>query len=699
MLSTRCHRSFAFALAVFVLTPFSSSALAESPFQASIGNAVVELTGPWRFHPGDDLAWAQPGYDDSAWATQDLTPPAGSLDPVTGISGFVPGWTTKGFPKLTGYAWYRLRVNVVGSSGSEVPPLAIRLPMDVDDAYQVYVNGQYIGEFGTFTPKGVTFINAQPRAFALPASLRSGPIVIAIRFWMDAGTPLISVDAGGLHGVPLLGQAENINSMLQMAWYEIDRSQVTYMVRVPLLGLLALLGLILFWLDRREKAYLWLAVACAIYMLDMTVIVSGYYTTWMPMVSENFLIDVVVNPLIFGLWVIFWGAWFSLPEMRRIHQIVWSLFFLLFASIAMLRAPLYGSVIPVSASSWLLPLTEVLKFAFGAVILWIVYRGIRLRGIEGWLALLPILLMPIWLYQDELTTIHLYRVFNILGLPVGPNFVAIILTLAAICVLMMRRFIRGLREKQQLQTEMEQARQVQQLLVPEKIPSIPGFAIESEYRPAQQVGGDFFQVLTAENGGVLAVIGDVSGKGMPAAMTVGLLVGAIRTLAEITSDPAEIVRGLNRRLCGRVEGQFATCLVLHIDASGEATFANAGHLPPYRNGSEMELAGCLPLGLDPNTEFSTVHAFLHPGESLVLLTDGVVEARDAAGHLFGFDETARLTRENRSAIEIAAAAQQFGQQDDITVLRIQRIRPDAASESVLSVRLAGLAAEIASAPS
>jgi len=680
------------ALAVFALTFFSSSALAEAPFRASIGNAVVELTGPWRFHPGDNMAWAQPDFDDSSWSKMDLTPPPGSYDPVSGIGGFVPGWTTKGFPKLTGYAWYRMRVNVVSNSGSEVPPLAIRMPEDVDDAYQVYANGQYIGEFGRFSAKGVTFINAQPRAFALPANMRGGPIVLAVRFWMDAGTPLTAVDVGGLHGVPLLGQAETINSMLQMAWYEIDRGEAAVIFRVPIVGIVALLGLVLFWLDRREKAYLWLALACVLYLSFAATSVLGYYVSWMPMVWENLFTDVVLNPLIFGCWAIFWGCWFALPEMRRIHRIIWGFVLLLILGVAMLRAPLFGSLVPVSAASWLFPLTEVLKFAFGAVLFWILYRGIRLRGIEGWLALIPVLLMPIWLYQDELTTLHLYRVFNLFSLPVGPNFFALIITLTAISVLMMRRFIRGLREKQQLETEMEQARQVQQLLVPEKTPSIPGFAIESEYRSAKQVGGDFFQIMPTEDGGLLAVIGDVSGKGMPAAMTVGLLVGAIRSLAEISSEPAAILRGLNRRLCGRVEGQFATCLVLHVAADGETALANAGHLPPYLNGSEIELPGCLPLGIDSGAEFSTARTRLHPGDSLVLVTDGVAEARDAAGRLFGFEETARLAQENRPAIEIAAAAQHFGQQDDITVLRIQRTRADATAESgSSSVRFVGLA--------
>src|SRR3974390_3212360 len=111
------------------------------------------------------------------------------------------------------------------------------MPQDVDDAYQVYVNGQLLGEFGHFAARHVTYINAQPRAFLLPDSVRTGPVTIAIRMWMDASTPLVSPDVGGLHGPPLLGQAQVIESMLQLAWDEIDRSQARVFLLVPILAL------------------------------------------------------------------------------------------------------------------------------------------------------------------------------------------------------------------------------------------------------------------------------------------------------------------------------------------------------------------------------------------------------------------------------------------------------------------------------
>src|SRR5262249_44973054 len=158
------------------------------------------------------------------------------------------------------------------------------------------------------------------------------------------------------------------------------------------------------------------------------------------------------------------------------------------------------------------------------LLLWVTYRGIRKRTSDGWMALAPILLTIAWTYQEELQVLHVPPIVRIFGLSITWGIIANLLMLAIISVLMMRRFIRSQREGVQLRLEIEQARQVQQVLIPEAIPTISGFAVETEYRPAQQVGGDFFQILPAQNGGVLAIIGDVSGKGTPAAMTVSLLV-------------------------------------------------------------------------------------------------------------------------------------------------------------------------------
>jgi serine phosphatase RsbU (regulator of sigma subunit) len=128
---------------------------------------------------------------------------------------------------------------------------------------------------------------------------------------------------------------------------------------------------------------------------------------------------------------------------------------------------------------------------------------------------------------------------------------------------------------------------------------------------------------------------------------------------------------LNQRLCGRSHAA-ATCLALRIAADGEATLANAGHLPPYLNGQTVEIEGSLPLGMIEDAEFSVKHFRLMEGDQLLLMSDGIAEATDADGQLFGFERIHELLRESVSAAALASAAQNFGQEDDISVITITR---------------------------
>ena len=179
---------------------------------------------------------------------------------------------------------------------------------------------------------------------------------------------------------------------------------------------------------------------------------------------------------------------------------------------------------------------------------------------------------------------------------------------AATLAIFVRDLINDRREKQRMAAELEAGRAVQQVLIPEEVPIIPGFNIQSVNKPYGEVGGDFFQVLPVHRdgtaGGVLAIIGDVSGKGMPAAMTVSLLVGTVRTLAHYTQSPGEILAAMNQRMIGRSHGGFTTCLVLRADPDGTLTIANAGHIAPYLAGKELKLENGLPLGLAAETAYS-----------------------------------------------------------------------------------------------
>jgi hypothetical protein len=241
-------------------------------------------------------------------------------------------------------------------------------------------------------------------------------------------------------------------------------------------------------------------------------------------------------------------------------------------------------------------------------------------------------------------------------------------------VIIVLRTVRLAREKAEITAEVEAARTVQQVLIPDFLPQIPGLRVETAYLPAQQVGGDFFQVLPIADGAAFIVVGDVSGKGLKAAMTVSLIVGALRMYAESCTSPGELLAGINRRLHGRHAG-YATCLVLKITPAGDVTIANAGHPNPYLDGAEVSTDSNFPLGLTLDVKYAETRLHIDPAQSLTLVTDGVVEATAATTReLFGFDRTQAISRHAANAIAEAAHAFGIGapQSDDITVLTVAR---------------------------
>jgi phosphoserine phosphatase RsbU/P len=236
----------------------------------------------------------------------------------------------------------------------------------------------------------------------------------------------------------------------------------------------------------------------------------------------------------------------------------------------------------------------------------------------------------------------------------------------AIAAMLFRRAWKAWKESSTLRAEFEAAREVQQQLVTAP-PAIPGFLVEAEYRPATQVGGDFYRVVPGENGDVLVVVGDVSGKGLRAAMTVSAIVGSLRMLS--TRSPAEILRELNRSLTGHLHGGFVTCLAARMNTDGAVALATAGHPAPYRNGEEIPLSPSLPLGITADAEYTETALRLDPGDTFTFFSDGVVEAQSPTGELFGFERTRAIA--SQSAQSIAVIAQRFGQEDDITVLTLK----------------------------
>jgi hypothetical protein len=644
-------------------TPSAEAAkdAAAAPLQVTLGDSSKNLNGPWRFHTGDDPAWAQTSFDDSTWESMDLTPPK------PGAMG--PGWTKRGHPGYSGFAWYRLRVEVKGATHR----LALQMPDQADDAYQVYVNGQLIGEFGKFSAYRVTAYPGLPEAFPLPAGLKDGTITIAIRMWMDTATIFNSPDSGGLHGPPTLGYNSLITNLIRLEYSEIAQYFSGGILEVMILLMALLMAAALFWLDRQEQAYLWLAIVCTVTLLENAIVLSVNFTAWIGQTAAVVLSQVILGGTArIGLWVLFWGYWFRIAKIGRLHKVVWALVTVLVVGTAMLRAPLYGQVVPVQYASFISPTLLIVKIGLGVVLLLVAYHGFKTQKTEGWMAGTAVLLGFIANYQREIYLLHVPITYSIFGFNIPLGAAATITSLLIITVMQLRRFIMAQVLKEQWKMEIQQAQEVQQLLIPAELPEVAGITIESEYRPAREVGGDFFQILPLDTpGSVLIVVGDVTGKGMQAGMLVALIVGAIRGALMHSTDPAQILREVNEQLCER-QHAIATCLILRIDPDGTGVIANAGQLSPCLNGVEIEMEGAFPIGIVPDGDVAISSFALQQGDNLFLMSDGVVEATAPDGELFGFERIAELLQRHASSAEIAIAAQQFGQEDDILVLQVRR---------------------------
>jgi serine phosphatase RsbU (regulator of sigma subunit) len=233
----------------------------------------------------------------------------------------------------------------------------------------------------------------------------------------------------------------------------------------------------------------------------------------------------------------------------------------------------------------------------------------------------------------------------------------------------LRRSLAITREQQRTTAELEAARSVQTFLLGREA-SAPGYTVESAYLPAQEVGGDFFQTIAGSDGSLLAVIGDVAGKGLRAAMRVSMLIGAVRLSPD--ESPAALLKKLNGVLLQDGSSGFTTCLAARLDTDGTVTIANAGHLSPYINGRELAIDGGLPLGVVAGAEYSERSFPFVAGDVMLLMSDGVVEAKSASGELFGFERMAWTASSVTGAGALAETAKAFGQDDDITVLRLQR---------------------------
>jgi phosphoserine phosphatase RsbU/P len=612
---------------------------------------VASLDGLWRFHTGDNPGWASPDFDDSKWT----------------LLRSDEDWGKQGYLGLKGLAWYRFKVMVPGDSG----PLSLLLPHIVTN-YEVYADGIRIGGCGAMPPHPEGRLCGS-HIFALPAEANSSSrtVTIALRVWQQASWS--SYIAGGPYGTSYLGATPLLRAMLESRFDAYVHSAMQHYIWVLLETLGGLVSLALFLFRRREHEYLWFG--CGMLLAAA----AGGYDLHMELHGAE---NRAFNRYHYGLYNLaqFAAAAFYFRLLRGRRS--W-LFYAALAGLALNGAANLLLSFPHARDYVRVPVFYAFQsLALLPFFVWtlaLLLRRARERMADARLLLGPVLLLTVNALVHSIITASIMfgwqhriggQAFTVVSepFPVNSDSLASYLYLIAMLAILVNRFARTRREEERYASEMEAARVVQQVLIPEVIPSVPGFAIEHVYKPASEVGGDFFQILPTAGGGVLAVIGDVSGKGMPAAMTVSLLVGTVRTLAHYTQNPGEILAAMNQRMTGRANGGFTTCLVVRLDPEGVLTVANAGHLAPYLNGEEVPLDPGLPLGIAPDATYSESTIDVSSGDQLTFLWDGVVEAKNERGELFGFDRTRGLSRQ--SAETIAQAAQAFGQEDDITVLSV-----------------------------
>ncbi|MGC1780916.1 MAG: SpoIIE family protein phosphatase [Acidobacteriaceae bacterium] len=427
----------------------------------------------------------------------------------------------------------------------------------------------------------------------------------------------------------------------------------------------------LYWSERSRREYLWLGLY--LYMLGVSNLLVFCSATGVISLAWNNLLG---DPLIYIFTIMQIQFTFSFAG-KRVGK-TWRAYEILL--LAMLIPATLTTFAALSSSLYVL--MEALAILPAALLLpallfaW--YHGGNREA--GWL-ILPSLLPAATTAISDIGTVSIFTGWGHADFLANPiQFGSIPLQIAdlgdllfvlSIGVVMFFRFTRVTREQARSAAELEAGRNMQSLLVPTKPSSTPGFAVESVYVPASEVGGDFFQVLPACDGSLLIVVGDVSGKGLKAAMTVSTIVGALRN--ESSRQPSRVLANLNRLLYGQISG-FVTCCAALIGADNELIIANAGHLAPYRNGNEIECEPVLPLGLIADGAYVESTLLLAPGDRLTFLSDGVVEAMNTGGELFGFDRTREIS--GQSAQIIAEAAQQFGQNDDITVLTLTLVGAD-----------------------
>ncbi|MGA7521244.1 MAG: PP2C family protein-serine/threonine phosphatase [Acidobacteriaceae bacterium] len=612
------------------------SAFAGASTQARPAGWITDIDKGWRSHEGDNPAYAQPGFDDTSWRPV-------QLDDLGAAQ--------------TGWRWFRLHTRLPADHS----PLALLIEGG-EGIYEVYVNGVAVP--GPKIRSSVYVRDITERTVQLNVS--GDDLVVALRTHVPPcypATKLPEFMSASLGTRAVIEQARQALQSVRL--YAAFPS-----IAINLLLLLAGIGAIALYRNQPlHPEYLWLGL----YLL-LTGLSSGLWggqVNGLFPLSANYLVG---DPMVYLFTIAQIEFTYSFGG-RHVGRF-WRVYEVLLLTPILLTWFVWHGQVPLSTYLIIEGLIVVPVAPLLPILLFVWYR--RGNREAGWL-ILPSLVPAALVTLNDLAGASILLGWHRLDflhhwIPIGaarfqPDDIGDLLFLLGVSVVMFFRFARVSREQARTAAEFAAARDIQQRLVPVTLPPVPGCRVQAAYLPAEEVGGDFYQILDQPGGARLIVIGDVSGKGLKAAMTGAVALGALRTLADDDLGPADLLARLNRQIVSAQDSGFITCLCARILTGGQLAFANAGHLPLYRNGQEVECESGLPLGIAPDATYTETTLQLAPGDTLTFLSDGVVEARDPKGELFGFDRTRDIS--NQAAEHIAQAAQNFGQEDDITVLTLQ----------------------------
>jgi serine phosphatase RsbU (regulator of sigma subunit) len=243
---------------------------------------------------------------------------------------------------------------------------------------------------------------------------------------------------------------------------------------------------------------------------------------------------------------------------------------------------------------------------------------------------------------------------------------------------------------ERIEQELQVARRIQEASLPKEVPELEGWEITPLYRPAWEVGGDFYDFFDLEEGRLGVVVGDATGKGVPAALVAEATSNMLRALAQAlsSSSAGEVLARVNETLLARIPtNMFVTCFyAIFNPKSASLSYANAGHDLPYlrrRGGDAEELrARGMPLGLMPGMGYEEGEIVLGDGDAALFYSDGLVEAHDPEGEMFGFPRLRALIAEHADGERLLGdslleelysfVGESWEQEDDITLLTLRR---------------------------